>query len=325
MAAERDPFHHVRDLQYFKFPDFLGGKVRLPPIELFGYEFQLTKFMVLQVVAGLLTLLVFWGLSRRIRNGELPPGRWWNFWETLAVYIRDEVVRPTIGHDHEGDHAGHEHESYVDPASLVRADMPEVDAEHYKPGELKPGRAAAVATGGHPADRYLPFIWTAFFYILFSNLLGLIPWMGSPTGNLNVTGALALTAFGVVIYEGSKALGPVGFWKAQVPEMGVSGVLSYLLVPMVWGIEVMGLFIKHSVLAVRLFANMMAGHTVLGALLMFIAMASTAGVWVFGATVVGSVFGQAFILVLEVLFAFIQAYIFIFLATVFISGAIHPH
>jgi F-type H+-transporting ATPase subunit a len=105
--------------------------------------------------------------------------------------------------------------------------------------------------------------------------------------------------------------------------MDVPGPLKYFLVPLVWLIEVAGLFIKHSVLAIRLFANIMAGHTVLGVLLAFIVGA--AGTSLFYPVMAGSVFGQVFVSFLELLFAFIQAYVFAFLATVFVSMAVHPH
>ena len=108
--GEEDIFHHVRDFPYFHLP--AGIHLWLPRIDLFGFHFQLTKFMVLQVFAGLFLLFVFRGLSRRIASGQVARGGWWNFWETLAVYIRDNVVRPTIG---EGDHHGHEGDEHARP------------------------------------------------------------------------------------------------------------------------------------------------------------------------------------------------------------------
>lgn len=314
-AGHQDTFHHVRDFPFFELP--FGLELQLP--EIFG--FQLTRYMLVQVVAGLLTLVIFRGLAKRIRDGSPAHSRWWNFWEILALFIRDEVVRPTIGHDHE-EHVGHEHEDYVDPAGLVHYEEPEVgkeDRAKWRLQEIEP-------TGGHPADKFLPFVWSCFFYILWCNLLGLVGVIGSPTANLNVTGPLALVAFAYVILNGSKAMGPVGFWKHQVPDMGLSGPLKYVLVPMVWIIEVVGLVIKHCVLAVRLFANIMAGHTALGVLLAFIAADAVIGSWLLWPSVtLASVVGQGVISLLELLFAFIQAYVFAFLATVFISMALHPH
>ena len=321
-AGHDDTFHHVRDFPYFELPETLGlghpiyddrghqiaHGLELPAfhIPIINYDFQLTKFMVLQVVAGLLTLLIFGGLARRIRDGATPRGGFWNFWEVLVQFLRDEVVRPTIGegHEHHGEH--------VDPAGLLPPGTPSQEIKQFPE-----------SSHGHPADKFLPFIATCFFYILFCNLLGMVPWLGSPTGNISVTGVLAISAFTVVIISGSQAMGVVGFWKAQVPDMGLTGVLNYTLVPLVWLIEVVGLFIKHSVLAIRLFANIMAGHTVLGVLLAFIA--GVAGTGLFYPVLIGSVGGQVFVYGLELLFAFIQAYVFAFLTTVFISMALHPH
>ena len=135
-------------------------------------------------------------------------------------------------------------------------------------------KASESPTGGHPADKYLPFVWSCFFYILICNLLGAFPWFGSATGNLNVTGALALTAFGATFLYGAQQQGVVGFWTGLVPTIEAPGPLKMMLVPMMFGIEVIGLFIKHAVLAIRLFANIMGGHTVLGVILGFIALAA---------------------------------------------------
>ena len=119
VAAVMDPFHHVRDGSTWELPkfvlDLLGRKdhVVLP--------FGLTKYMVLQVVAAVTVFLIFRGLAKRIAGGKPGGAFWWNFWEMLALYVRDEVVRPSIGiphhgtmdhgHGHEDDdgHASHEH------------------------------------------------------------------------------------------------------------------------------------------------------------------------------------------------------------------------
>jgi F-type H+-transporting ATPase subunit a len=300
MAApgEEDLFHHVRDFPYFHFP--LGVHVELPKI----FGFQLTKFMVLQVVAGLFVLIVFRGLARRIANGQPARGGWWNFWESIALYMRDNVVRPTIG---SGDH----HD------------------EHHRLGqgaEEHPHEGAAAHAVGHPADRFLPFIWTVFFYILICNLLGAFPWMGSPTGEINVTGALAVVTLLAVIAYGTQRSGFVGFWLSLCPKMDLSPILRVVLVPAIWLIELVGFLIRHGVLAIRLFANMMGGHTVIAVMLMFIAMAAHSGsLGLYCIVVPSSIFGQIFVAALEVLFAFVQAYIFAFLATVFIGMAVHPH
>src|SRR5262245_61247646 len=106
--------------------------------------------------------------------------------------------------------------------------------------------------GGHDADRFVPFLWTIFFFILALNLFGMIPWMGSPTGSLAVTATLAFITFATVLASGMQKLGVGGFWKAQVPHMDLPPILKIFLVPMIFVIEVFGLIVKHSVLAVRL-------------------------------------------------------------------------
>jgi F-type H+-transporting ATPase subunit a len=259
--------------------------------------------MVLQVVAGLFLLIVFRGLSRRIASGEAARGGWWNFWETLALYIRDNVVRPTIGDGHHA-HDGAEEDTHAEHA-------PEQTHETAQAGYV------------HPADKYLPYVWTCFFYVLICNLLGAFPWLGSPTGEINVTGALAFVTFVTVIVYGSQRSGFGGFWLSLAPSMDLSLLMKVVLVPVIWVIEFAGFIIKHGVLAIRLFANMMGGHTVVAVIMLFIAQ--TTNSWLYYVVVPSSIFGQIFVGTLELLFAFVQAYIFAFLATLFIGMAVHPH
>ena len=354
-----DPFHHVRDAPInpgdpaFELPGhtdiYLPEVPFLPSLDKVWLKLndalpagesvwgiQLTKFMVLQLVAALLAGLIFVPLAIKIRRGDPVRGRFWNFWETILVFIRDEVVRPTIGdhdaHGHAGDandhttNMGQHAEGHFNPASADP--LKEANFDLDSPGTaVTPG-----PTAGHPADKYLPLIWSLFVYILFCNLLGAIPWLGTPTGNINVTVVLALVVFVTVVGVGVKANGAVGYLKSLVPSMDVPGPLRPVLFPAIWLIEAMGLFIKHSVLAVRLFANMMAGHVVLGLMLGFIGVAfqnfigegfgsSSLGYTVIG----GSLLGQVFVGLLELFVAFMQAYVFAFLATLFIAGAVHPH
>lgn len=312
------PFDHVKDSTVFELPVFFDGLLgqhifHLPKINILGYDLQLTKFMVLQSVAGILSLLIFTGLARHIRNGRPARGAWWNFWETLALFIRDEVVRPAIGvphehhhddHGHGDDHHGHGH------------------ADHHAPA-TPTGHAAAVEVA-HPADRYLPFIWTAFFYILFCNLLGAVPFLGSPTADTGITAALALIALGHTIYYGSCRSGVVGFWTSLVPNMDMPLPLKIAVCALLWPIELIGLFIKHGVLAVRLFANLLAGHTVIAVFLGFIALAADVGsAWYI--VTPASIFAQVAIGLLELFVAFLQAYVFSLLASVFIGAAVNPH
>lgn len=181
------------------------------------------------------------------------------------------------------------------------------------------------AIGKKDVGRFAPFLWTLFFFILFCNLAGLIPWFGaSPTGALATTSVLAASTFVVLVASGMKKFGVVGFWLGQVPSMELPLALAVVLKPMIFVIEVVGLFIKHVVLAVRLLANMFAGHLVLAVLLGFIAgTADYFALWV-GVTV-GSVAMSVALSLLELFVAFLQAYIFMFLASIFIGMAQHQH
>lgn len=314
-----DVFHHVRDATHFELPQFLGGvSPELPRFVLMGHTYQLTKFMVLQVVAGLLTLAIFWGLSRHIRAGRPARGRFWNFWEMLAVAIRDDVARPAIG-------TGHHHED-ISPGD-GHNDIPHSHGTDLQHGATDHGHGIE-DTGLHPADKYLPYVWSCFFYVLFCNLLGAVPWLGSATGHLAVTIAFAVVTLIVVIKSGAEKLGFLGFWKALVPSMDLPGAMAYALKPMIWVIEFVGLIIKHGVLAVRLFANIMAGHTVIAVILGYIALAGAPEFpypALFWLIMPASIFGQIGIGMLELFVAFLQAYVFAFLAALFIGAAVHPH
>ena len=182
---------------------------------------------------------------------------------------------------------------------------------------------ARPAIGKRDADKFLPFLWTIFFFVLACNLFGMLPWSGSPTGALATTGALALMTFGTVVGAGTAKMGPIGFWVGQVPHMELPLVLAIVLKPMIFGIEVMGLLIKHFVLAVRLLANMFAGHLVLAVLVTFIAAAwNSHFIW---AIAPASILAAVALSLLELFVAFLQAYIFMFLSALFIGMAIHPH
>jgi F-type H+-transporting ATPase subunit a len=182
---------------------------------------------------------------------------------------------------------------------------------------------ARPAIGHHDADRFLPYLWTAFFFILFCNLIGLVPWAGSPTGALAVTAALAAIAFCTAVGAGMSKLGPVGYFVNQVPPMELPFVLAIFLKPMILAIEVFGVCIKHSVLSVRLLANMFAGHLVVAVIVGFIA--ATAHTWLWYGVMPSSVFGAVALNLLEILVAFLQAYIFTCLSALFIGMALHPH
>ena len=177
--------------------------------------------------------------------------------------------------------------------------------------------------GKSDADRFMPFLLTMFFFILVLNLFGMIPWLGSATAALAVTAVLALVTFVVVVGTGMKKMGVVGFAKAQVPHMELPKMLAVILIPAIWAIEILGLFVKHFVLAIRLFANMFAGHLVLSVFLAFVGATAGSVLYYFvGPTVV---VGSIAMSLLELFVAFLQAYVFTFLASLFIGAAVHPH
>lgn len=173
---------------------------------------------------------------------------------------------------------------------------------------------------GHGADRYTPFILTLFFFILFMNLLGLTPLGVTATGNLSVTAALAIVAFIVTEVSGFRALGPAGYARTifYVPH-GLPTLLKPVMLLIMTPVEFLGKLTKPFALAVRLFANMMAGHTLILAILGLIFVYQQ--VPVAGASVaIASV-----IMILEVFVAFLQAYIFAMLTSVFIGLIRHAH
>ena len=182
---------------------------------------------------------------------------------------------------------------------------------------------ARPAIGNKDLDRFLPFILSIFFFVLGLNLFGMIPGFGSATGSIAVTGVLSLFVFAVVVGSGVKKMGFVQFLKAQVPTMDLPPALKAILVPLIFVIEIFGMLVKHFVLAVRLFANMFAGHLVLAIFVAFIGVA--AGTALFYAVAPIAVLGSIAFSALELFVAFLQAYIFAFLASLFIGSAQHAH
>ncbi len=182
---------------------------------------------------------------------------------------------------------------------------------------------ARPAIGDHDTKRFLPFLLTLFFFILTLNLFGMIPFLGSATGSIAVTAVFAVVTFLVVVGSGMKKMGAVGFWQAQLPHMDLPPALAIVLKPGIWAIEVFGLFVKHFVLAVRLFANMFAGHLVLAVFIAFIGVVSaTFLIW---AVAPVAILASIALSVLELFVACLQAYVFTFLAALFIGAAQHAH
>lgn len=166
--------------------------------------------------------------------------------------------------------------------------------------------------GGHGGDRYVPFCLTLFFFIMICNLIGLIPFGSTPTGNIAVTGTLAVITFVVVEIAGMRALGKGYFGTIVYWPHDMSVLLKLCLTVILTPVELIGKFTKPFALTIRLFANMMAGHVIVLALIGLIFM--------FGwAVAFGSIPMALFIMLLEIVVAFIQAFIFSLLAAVFIG------
>jgi F-type H+-transporting ATPase subunit a len=161
--------------------------------------------------------------------------------------------------------------------------------------------------GEHDGDRFVPYLVTAFFFILFVNLFGLVPWAATATGNVAVTLALATFTFLITQYAAIRSQG-IGGWLKHL-----TGGVSPLLWPIMIPVEILGLFTKPFALTIRLFANMIAGHIVILSLLGLIFALGSPFV------AVGSVPMALAIFALEVFVAFVQAYIFTMLSSLFIG------
>jgi F-type H+-transporting ATPase subunit a len=276
-----DPIEHVVDSPHWEFFTRLFGtgesdavELKLPGFDIFGHHFQVTKYMILELIAALLIVIIFLPIARRIKTGTMPKGAWWNWFEGMLTFIRDEVARPNLG--------------------------------------------------AHHADRFVPFLWSLFLFILFCNLLGMFPWMGSPTASVVVTGSLALISLILMFLVPIAMYGPLKFLKSMWIDTGLPIYAAFPIALMIFTIEFMGNFIKSFVLAVRLFANMFAGHMVLATILTFIVVVGNDGyTHLWPVVSVFSVLGVVALSLLELFVAFLQAYVFVFLTSLFVGMSLH--
>ena len=167
---------------------------------------------------------------------------------------------------------------------------------------------------GHHGEGYVPYLLTVFFFILVCNLLGLVPWGATATGNIAVTGALALLAFIVIEVSGMRTLGFKGYMGTIffLPP-GLPNAMKPFILLIMTPIEIIGKLAKPFALAVRLFANMTAGHALVLAL---IGLTFTFHSYLVGGA---SSVMATFIMLLEIFVAFLQAYVFTLLTAVFIG------
>jgi F-type H+-transporting ATPase subunit a len=223
-------------------------------------DLSITKNVAMLLINAALLLLVFNAVAKGYKTnaGKAPKGIQ-SFFEPIILFVRDEVVKPNIGH-------------------------------HY--------------------EKYLPYLLTLFFFILFGNLLGLLPGAGNLTGNIAVTLTLAVLTFIITNVSGNKAYWGHIFWTPGVPLP-----LRLVILP----VEIIGIFTKPISLTIRLFVAITAGHIVLLALicLAFIFQSVFVGI--------GSSIIVLFISLIELLVAGIQAYVFTLFSSLYIGMAIAEH
>jgi F-type H+-transporting ATPase subunit a len=227
------------------------------------FDINVTKFCVMAAISGAVLFLLARAAGRR--NSLVPVGFLQNAGEGLVLFIRNELVRPTMGHH---------------------------------------------------GDKFVPFFCSLFSFIYVMNMLGMIPLPvigGTATSNLGMTGLLALSVLLVSIGAGIKENGIGGFLHSFMPPG-----IPKLLLPVIFILEVLGFFIKHGVLAIRLFANMIAGHLVIGAFLATIFIAKSYAMAFIAVPL------ALFASVLELLVCFLQAYVFTMLSVLFVGGTVHP-
>ena len=219
-------------------------------------DLSITKNVAMLLINAALLLLVFLAVAKGYEKnkGKAPTGIQ-SFFEPIIVFVRDEIVKPNIGH-------------------------------HY--------------------EKFLPYMLTLFFFILFGNLLGLLPGAGNLTGNIAVTVTLATLTFLITNFSGNKAYWGHIFWTPGVPLP-----LRLIILP----VEIVGIFTKPISLTIRLFVAITAGHIVLLSLICLAFIFKS--VWV-GA---GSTVMVLFISLIELLVAGIQAYVFVLFSSLYIGMA----
>jgi len=199
-----------------------------------------------------------------------------------------------------------------------------------KPGRLVPTRGQSMAEAsyefvanmihsatGEDGLKFFPFVFTLFIFVLFCNFFGMVPWSFTVTSQIAVTFALASLVIALVIVVGFLKHG-FGFLKLFVPH--APWYLLILLVP----IEVISFLTRPISLSVRLFANMLAGHTMLAVFAGFVVSLGAAGGVYMGIAIAPMLLIVA-IMLLELLVAFLQAYVFAILTCIYLNEALHLH
>lgn len=262
---------HVLDTYVWHFVETWHLEFELPHVTIGGHEFGLSKYSVLMLLAALLILLIYLPLAKKIRTGSAPTGKFWNLFEGILTFIRDNVAKPYIGKD---------------------------------------------------ADQYVSYIWTVFLFVLFCNLFGMVPFLGSPTASFTVTAMLAISVAIFIHVNSIRKFGFAAHMKSFAPDLELPMAMKVFILGMLWPIEFFGLLLKCFVLAVRLFANMFAGHIVLGTILLFIPMVKNSSLGIAGTVTLASALGVFALSFLELFVAFLQAFLFAFLTALFFGGVL---
>lgn len=173
--------------------------------------------------------------------------------------------------------------------------------------------------GAHTGKAFLPFFMGLFFFLVFMNVAGLVPFTSTPTAAIAVTFAMATIILLIMVIGGMIAQGPIAYFKHLVPEVPL------WLWPVMFVVEVIGVVAKPFALMVRLFANMSGGHMVVLSFLGLIFLAAIEGGKGIGWTVSPFAVGfGVFIMIIEAFVALLQAYVFTYLAILFVGGSLHP-
>jgi len=175
------------------------------------------------------------------------------------------------------------------------------------------------AMGKEVGRKFLPYFLALFFFIVFMNLLGLVPGASTATASVFVTAGLALVTLILMVFGGMIAQGPAHYWKTLVPHVPV------LIWPIMFAVEFVGIFVKPFALMIRLFANMTGGHMVvlsfMGLIFLLAGMAGHSAAYIASPVLVGF---AVFIMIIEAFVALLQAYVFTMLSVMFIQASIHP-
>jgi F-type H+-transporting ATPase subunit a len=183
----------------------------------------------------------------------------------------------------------------------------------------------AIANIGENGAKFAPYIMALFFFVLICNMLGLLPWGATPTGNIGVTAGLAILSLLIIEISGMVTLGFKGYMQTIFPAVpGVSGPGAVALSIAMGPIEILGKLVKPFALCVRLFGNMTAGHFVILALFGLIFLFGHIEMWRW-AIGFGSAMMVLAIMLLELIVAFVQAYVFALITAVLIGVNQHAH